>query len=301
MDKLKIPENYKYIACLLTMRCNLNCSFCLNAFSSRYFDRRAFIELSGEKWIEGLNRLDSKSEVPVTFSGGEPFLHRDFIYIINNLKKELSIDILTNLQWGNNGIEKFIKEVSPSRINRDSPYPSIRVSYHPEQMGSGEKLLENALKIQNAGFKIGIYAVQYPSSKQLEAITHMQFLCKNQGIDFRIKDFTGKFEGKDDFGRPFSITYGDYSKYKDSTFQNTTKKCACKTTELLIGPNADVYKCHRDMYSGEEAIGNLRDPLFDICDKFRLCEKYGQCHPCDVKVKTNFKQELGHTSVDIIF
>jgi len=38
---------------------------------------------------------------------------------------------------------------------------------------------------------------------------------------------------------------------------------------------------------------------FQIENKFRECSKYGQCHPCDVKVKTNFKQELGHTSVEI--
>ena len=36
-----------------------------------------------------------------------------------------------------------------------------------------------------------------------------------------------------------------------------------------------------------------------VKNEFRKCEKYGQCHPCDVKLKTNYKQELGHTSVEI--
>src|SRR3989344_2765012 len=103
MNTLKIPENYKYIAALLTMRCNLDCSFCLNAFSSKHFDRKAFAEIGGQEWIEGLNRIESKPEVPVTFSGGEPFLHKDFTYIINNMRRDLSIDILTNLQWGKRG------------------------------------------------------------------------------------------------------------------------------------------------------------------------------------------------------
>lgn len=298
MIKKVVPEGYKYISAFLTFRCNLDCSYCLNAISKR-FNRKAFEEIPGKEWVEGLNKIESRPEVPITFSGGEPFLHRDFFYITNNLKPELNIDILTNLQWGEKGIEKFIREVNPDRIKRDSKYPSIRVSYHPEQIGDGKELIENTKLLQNAGFSIGIYAVQYPLPKQLEAITQMQFRCRDNGIDFRIKDFTGIYSGKDDNGNEFSINYGNYSKYPGSVFQRETKKCLCKTSELLIDPKGNVYKCHRDVFAGEYPIGNINDLKFVIESKFRSCNKYGQCHPCDVKVKTNYKQQLGHTSVDI--
>ena len=90
--EIKIPENYKYIATFLTMRCNLNCSFCINAFDkSKEFSRIRFKEISGEEWVKALNKIEPKEGVPVTFSGGEPFLHPDFIYIINNLKPELKM------------------------------------------------------------------------------------------------------------------------------------------------------------------------------------------------------------------
>ena len=173
MKEINLPKSYKYIAVLLTMRCNLNCSFCLNSFSSDHFNRKDFKEIKGEEWVYGLNKIKSRLEVPVTFSGGEPFLHKDFIYILKNLKEDIKIDILTNLHWGEKGIEKFISEINPKRINRDSPYPAIRASYHPEQMGSGEELIKNAKKLRSAGFNIGIYSVQYPSPNQLEAITQM--------------------------------------------------------------------------------------------------------------------------------
>jgi MoaA/NifB/PqqE/SkfB family radical SAM enzyme len=271
----------------------------LNAFSSNHFDRKAFKEVSGDDWLRGLNRIKSRPEVPVSFSGGEPYIHKDFIQILNNLRNDLSIDILTNLQWGKKGIERFIREVNPARINRDSPYPSMRVSYHPEQMGNGKALVAEVKKFQDAGFKIGIYAVQYPSSRQLEAITQMQFRCAKENILFRVKDFTGKFEGKDDLGMPFSVLYGDYSKYPLSVFSDQRRSCLCKTSELLIGPSTDVYRCHRDMYSREGSIGSLLDESFKIKDEFLKCSNYGQCHPCDVKIKTNSKQELDHTSVAI--
>ena len=37
-----------------------------------------------------------------------------------------------------------------------------------------------------------------------------------------------------------------------------------------------------------------------MIDEYRDCYVYGDCNPCDVKVKTNRFQQFGHTSVDII-
>ncbi len=295
--EILLPETYKYISAFLTMKCNLKCSYCLNEIPDK-FTRKDFKEIGGSEWVDALNKITSRKNVPITLCGGEPSLHKDFIYIINNLKPKLKIDILTNLS-SERIVEKMIKEVNPNRIKRDAPYASIRVSYHPEQMGNGEKLVENVKKLQEKGFSIGIWAVQYPHPKNLESITQMQFRCRDEGIDFRLKDFTGKFEGIGDKGEKFSITYGNYSKYPESTFQENTKNCMCKTSELLIGPNGDAFKCHRDVYSNEFPIENITNEDFILEDKFRQCDKYGQCHPCDVKVKTNYKQELGHTSVEI--
>ena len=112
--EMKLPEDYKYIAAFLTMRCNLGCSYCLNNIeNSKEFNRRKFKEISGEKWVEGLNRITSNNNVPITLSGGEPGIHKDFIYIINNIKPELKIDLLTNLNWGKAGIERFIENIDP--------------------------------------------------------------------------------------------------------------------------------------------------------------------------------------------
>lgn len=291
MKKIVLPQDYNYVSAFLTMRCNLSCSFCLNAFDKE-FDRKGFEEIPGDRWIESLNRLELRPGVPVTFCGGEPSLHKDFIKIINGLKPELNIDILTNLQFGKGGIERFIENVDPQRIKRDSPYASIRVSYHPEQMGDGKKLVEDVKALKDKGYSIGIWAVMYPSPEQLAAINQMQFRCIDSGIEFRLKEFTGRYGGVD---------YGDYSRYPDSIFQpdKNLKSCFCKPSELLMGSNGDVYRCHRDLFAEEFPVGSILDPNFDIDPNYRGCEKYGQCHPCDVKVKTNYQQQLGHTSVKI--
>jgi radical SAM protein with 4Fe4S-binding SPASM domain len=289
MEKIKIPETYNYIAVFPTMKCNLSCSFCLNAFDKK-FDRKNFEEISGEEWVRALNKIDSRPEVPITFSGGEPSLHKEFIYILKNLKSEINIDILTNLYWNENFFERFISEINPDRIKRNSPYASIRASYHPEQMGNGKKLIENAVRLKNAGFNVGIWAVLYPSPEQLSSINQMQFRCRDENIDFRVKEFTGEYKGE---------IYGNYSKYPEATSGNL-ESCLCKISELLIGPNGNVYRCHRDLYAEEFPQGNVLYDRFEIKDSFKKCGLYGSCHPCDVKVKTNYKQEIGHTSVNII-
>jgi sulfatase maturation enzyme AslB (radical SAM superfamily) len=299
MNKVEIPKEFNYISAFLTFRCNLRCKYCLNTFEKDFSRKRE--ELSGEQWINALNRLET--EIPITFSGGEPFVHRDFVEIIKNLKPELGIDILTNLYSSSKDykktLERFIKEINPERINRNVPYHNIRVSYHSEQMTNPELLIENIKKLQNRSFRVGVYAVNSPYPQDAARITQMQFLCLNEGVDFRIKDFVGLFEEGDRFGRPFSVLYGDYSKYPDSIFQEKTKEVVCRTPELLIGPNGDVYKCHRDLYSQESPIGNIISPDFMAEYKFRKCDKYGNCHPCDVKGKTSHKQEIGYTAVTI--
>lgn len=290
LKEVNVPKKYGYISAFLTMRCNLGCSYCLNNLEkSLEFNRKKFMEISGERWVEGLNRINAKDDLPVTFSGGEPFLHKDFIYILNQLKPELKIDVLTNLQWGKKGIERFMEEVNPERVNRNAPYASIRVSYHPEEMDAA-KLVEDTKRLKEKGFSIGIWAVLYPSPKQLSAINQMQFRCRDNGIDFRLKEFTGEFGGE---------RYGDYLRYPDSVMQVETRDCLCRTSELLMGPNGNVYRCHRDLFSEENSVGNILNENYDVKDVFRKCDKYGQCHPCDVKDKTDYKQRLGHTSVEI--
>ncbi len=299
MGKITLPKSYNYMSAFLTFRCNLNCSFCVNKASSNNFYRDKFNEISGEQWVRAINRIEAPKEIPMSLVGGEPSLHKDFIYIINNIKPELGIDIVTNLWWNKVKINNFIEKVSPERINNHSPFPSIRVSYHPEQMGEGEKLVENTSKLKKAGFDIGIECIMYPSPAQLESLERMALRCKKEEISFRPKSFIGVYGGKDNLDREFAITHGNSSRYPEAVSSEKNLECMCKTSNLLINPCGEVYKCQRDLLLSENPVGNLLNSSFQIEDIFRHCNKYGECHPCDVKVKTNNKEELGTTLVEI--
>lgn len=280
MKPIRIPENYNYVAAFLTLACNLRCSFCINRFENGNFKKG---HLSGTEWVTGLNRIISRDDLPITLQGGEPSLHPDFIYILNNIRPELNIDVLTNLQFD---IDRFMGNVDPGRIKRKSPYASIRVSYHPETMEL-RPLVDKVLKLQSAGYSIGIWGVMHP--KQEQEILRAQKYCESLGIDFRTKEFLGEYNER---------MYGTY-KFSGSCEKKFKKTVMCRTTELIVGPTGGVYRCHSDLYEGRPTIGNILDPEFEIDDRFRPCDVFGHCNPCDVKVKTNRFQIFGHTSVEI--
>ncbi|MEK6531787.1 MAG: radical SAM protein [Deltaproteobacteria bacterium] len=282
MDELtpiRLPDDCNYIAAFLTLGCNLKCSFCINRFGS--LERSGTIP--GRDWVRAINRIMPRKGLPVTLQGGEPALHVDFIRIINDIKPDIEIDILTNLQFDET---ELIRHVSPERLKRDAPYASIRVSYHPEAMEL-KPLAKKVLRLKQAGFSVGIWAIKHPlqEGKIIEAGQY----CAAVGIDFRTKEFLGFYDNR---------LYGTYS-YPDACAGNIREKVLCRTTELIIGSDCNVYRCHGDLYAKRAPVGNMLDNEFSIKSGFRECGFYGTCNPCDVKLKTNRQEVFGHTSVEI--
>lgn len=276
MPPIKIPEQYNYIGVFLTLACNYKCSYCINSHGSLKVERK---NLNGKDWVRALNRIEGS--LPVTLQGGEPSLHPDFYFIINNLKPGLNIDLLTNLQFD---IDEFSRRISPDRIKRDAPYASIRVSYHPKAMDL-DKTLSDVRTLLDRGYNVGIWAVLYPPEH--DHILEAKKTAQNMGIDFRTKEFLGIYNGK---------LYGTYA-YESACNCRGLSECECKTTELLIAPDGHVYQCHSHLYDSYKPVGNILDASFNIEYVFRRCDHFGKCNPCDIKVKTNRFQEYGHTSV----
>ena len=188
---IKIPENINYCEIYLTLRCPLMCPYCINNYSGV---KRNLKEWTGEKWVEQINKIDFK-DLPLTIGGGEPTYHPNFYFIINNLREDIKIDLLTNLQFD---IKKFIKNISIHKFNKtiNPAYKSIRVSFHPAFMKA--KSLINKVKIlQDEGYSIGVFGISHPMN--LEANVHMAEESRKAGVYFFIKDFLGTYK-KHKFG-----------------------------------------------------------------------------------------------------
>ncbi|NTV15394.1 MAG: radical SAM protein [Desulfobulbaceae bacterium] len=282
LPPLPLPEACNYIAAFLTLRCNLRCPYCINRFGDLNSSGPL---LAAGAWLTGLNRLQTKSDLPITLQGGEPSLHPGFYEIINGLRPDLHIDLLTNLQFD---VDEFMARVPPTRLKRDAPYASIRVSYHPETMDL-PVVQAKILKMLTAGYSVGIWAVAHPAN--IRQVELAEASCRAAGIDFRRKDFLGIHQG---------VMYGHYT-YEGAVDSTSTLQVECRTSELLIGPAGDLYRCHSDLYAARDSYGSILEAGLAIDDKFRPCSRYGACNPCDVKTKTDRFQQSGHTSVEIRF
>ena len=288
---INVPCNYNYIALFLTLSCNLACPYCINLNekgSSRSSVNKK--QIKPYEWVEFINRLclvdeegNIRRDIPLTLQGGEPTMYKGFYEVVNGVSSRFKLDLLTNFMFD---VDEFIQKVPVEKFTREAKYAAIRVSYHPGQNEIGDLIIKHH-KMRDAGFYVGIYSVATPQN--MKHIKEVQEKCKQEGIDFRVKEYLG-FDGKK--------WHGTF-KYQDAIFQTIEKYCECKTTELIVGPNGGVYRCHSDLYENRIPIGNILDRDFRIQDIYRPCYVYGHCNPCDIKVKTNRFQEFGHTSVDI--
>ena len=281
LPPFQVPKGTNYIAAFLTFACQLRCPYCINHHGGNLVKKR---RMTGHDWIKAINRLEGQWDIPVTLQGGEPTVHKDFFEILNGIRGERHIDILTNLEVDPG---EFIRGVDPNRLRREAPYASIRVSYHHGQ-SQFKELLSRVKTLALAGFHIGIWEVDHPEYH--EAVLRRQEQAKSVGIDYRLKEFLGPWRG---------VNHGTF-KYPNAVNDKHLRWCDCRTSEILMAPDGYFFRCHSDLYANRSPIGHVLDSaLASSFDAWRPCRVMGKCNSCDVKVTTNRNQQFGHTSVEI--
>ena len=199
------------------------------------------------------------------------------------------IDILTALPKTVT-VEKFKSLKTLAWNKRVAPYPTIRVSYHKGQ-NDYHDLIPRIAELGKV-VSIGLYHIDHPGYP--EETEKIRKIAVQHGIDFRLKEYLGWFNGK---------MYGTYF-YPDAVIGKVAEeRVLCKNTVVPIGPTGHMFRCHSDLYCqrNDLAVAHILDENADFEDKFRDCNFYGLCSECDVKVKNNHHQVFGYTSVEIKF
>jgi len=276
----RIPDGVNYFEAFLTFACPLKCGYCING------DTKPQKSMSASEWVDGLNRIDF-GDVPLTLGGGEPTVHPEFFDILDGVDRRTSIDLLTNAQFD---IGEFIARTTPDRFTKPESMPAyrpIRISYHPSQMDAVETI-DKTKQLQDAGFAVGLFSINHPN--HLKANMGMAELARQKQVYFFVKDFLGDFD---------CTRFGHY-KYPEA-IDGSKKEALCRTKDFLVGPAGDIYKCHRDLYKGENPIGNIQDDDVPMSQRtFSQCSNYGHCNPCDVKKRANRFLDTGDCNVEII-
>jgi len=236
--------------------------------------------LTAKVWIDNLNRLQL-GDKSITITGGEPTLHPEFYEIVNGVSQP--IDLLTNGAYRTQG---FMSRVKPGVFVNDRPYASIRFSYHPGYTDL-YRLVKKVSILQDKGYSVGVWAVNHPADAN--DIVFAKTVAENYQIDFRLKDFLGYYKEK---------LYGRYM-YPEM-LEHKRKAVECKPSELLVGPDGAMYRCHQHLYSGTNSYANIQDEKIVVPSDYRTCNTTEPCSYCDLKgPKFDRFQQGGHCSVAI--
>jgi hypothetical protein len=274
LPQLELPDSLNYVGVFLTLECNLGCSYCINdpeqsgqrgaLFPIKVKQQRN--SLTPEEWARGLNRIPYRADLPITLQGGEPMLYgkgKGLGLILADTPHYF--DLLTNFALKP---EVFVHNLNgqQAKLQRDAPYPSIRVSFHADEMnrtwhGKGfAELVERCAALSDYGFNVspvkaesdvGIYMVAHPQNTVTD---EMQALYAGR-VPFETKEFLGVDEGKlhGHYLYPFSTDL------IASGIHPSTLSCECRTTELLLDPLGFVWGCHYYLYQSWVEGGPVRE------------------------------------------
>ncbi len=287
LSQLELPASLNYVGLFLTLECNLSCSYCINdpeqsgqrsvLFPIKVKKQRN--SLTPEEWVVALNRIPFREDLPITLQGGEPMLYwkkKGLGVILSDTTHYF--DLLTNFALKP---EVFVSHLNgqQEKLKRNAPYPSIRVSYHADEMnrtwqGKGfSELVERCASLSNFGFRVspnkaesdvGIYMVAHPQNH----VTDEMKEAYDGRVPFETKEFLGVEDGKlhGHYLYPFSTDL------ISSNIHPHTLRCECRTTELLLDPLGFVWGCHYYLYQSWVEGGPVRQ--FEVLEVhgFRFSE-----------------------------
>ena len=283
-----------YFGIFLTLACSLKCEYCVQKISLPNQSIAHYPLVSGREWVEALNAISGRTKRKNLFiikkkklaiTGGEPTLHPDFIYILNNLDKNWRITVTSNFtspffEGDAKGL-KQIKKRSGLKFNG-----SFHFLYTPI-----EKFMENFFKIKKAGiFVHTLFIVGHPG--HIEEIQRYKKRLSEIHPIVKIQRFLGYYH-QELYPRPeekYDIEYEqqdgicNYRDYQEGFAQKQLNPIYCRMNKVLFAPNGDIYNCHYKLYTGnKDKLGNLfdKDAHIVLPQDYFICHDYGFCNPCD--------------------
>jgi len=289
---INAPFNY-YFGAFLNLSCSLPCEYCVQKITLPEQPIAHYPMVSGEKWVEALNsiagrtkkrflRLPKRKKISIT--GGEPSLHPDFVYILNNLDRDWKITVTSN--FTSPFFDKDIRHLKAIKRRRNLKFnASYHFMYTPL-----EKFIGNVLKVKKAGHAVhSIFMVAHPA--HMDRVEECrQRLLKIHPI-VKLQRFFGRYNGnlypcEDAYDVVCEQEDGirNYEAYREGFNQKMKQDIYCSMKKVLFAPNGDIYNCHYKLYTGhKDRFGNLfdEDVYIVMPEEFFLCHDYGFCNPCD--------------------
>lgn len=257
--------------------CNLACPFCLEGSKP------------GDKRLEPMKLPDIKPYIEealelgvekLSFTGGEPFVIKDFIHILTYAAQHKPCLVLTN---GTKPVLQRMKDITPLASATHPISFRISIDYPDEQAhdegrgrNSFKEALEGIKQLTEAGFDVSV-ARQMKKNEDTPAVTRQyQNMFTHYGIhkDTHIVAFP-------DFSTPFQVT--DTPEITENCMtqyhtEQSRKSFMCAYTKMLVKINNQmrVYACTLvDDNIGYDLGDNLKKSLSQ-----RIMMKHHRCYSC---------------------
>ncbi len=285
-----------YVRIAVTDRCNLRCFYCMPAEGILY-EPKAHL-LSYEEITRLLSVLGVLGFQKVRFTGGEPFLRKDFMQLLENtagLEDYKSIHITSNGTLLQRHIPK-LKELGISKINLSIDSLDKERFHKITRRDDFEKVMQTFHILIDNGFKIKLNAVIMKGINKQDIIPLAE-LAKDYPVDVRFIEempFNGGYKENVELYSARDI-YSDLKAYYPNLIKLQSKhgdtasllsvpgykgnigviaafsRTFCNTcNRLRISANGEIKSCLYD-----DGVFNIRDYMrsgvtdLELADKFR--------------------------------
>lgn len=301
-ESIKIDSAFEsYWGAFLVFGCNLHCDYCIQKIKSQI---PQYSMVSGYDWVRVLNSIASRTKKRVlrrskikklAIIGGEPTLHPDFIYILNNLDYHYSITVTTNLSSPIfKDLDLFAKSLKRKKLLR------FNVSYHPSCDVSIDDFIKRIKYLKNKNIDVNrIFTVAYPPDAQkMKMIQEDKELFSKNKLLLEIQRFMGFYKGwlypnqeDKDLCYDFQDNIDNFALYNKACNLINSKSALCKILKVIFAPDGTIYNCHYKLYSkSDDNYGNIfKDKIINPPQDFFACDSFGFCNPCDFG-QTKFKE-----------
>lgn len=164
---------------VLTEYCNHICDYCFKSC-----DNSKKQEMEPNDWLDVIDQAHALGVQEISFTGGEPFLYRDFISLIAHCtSKEIYTKISTNGTLLNEGMITQLKNAGAEFIHLS--LPSVSEDIYDKITGSTQhlqKVKQAVRQLKKNGFYIRVKMVLTPNNTR--EVDRLIDFCAEENIDF---------------------------------------------------------------------------------------------------------------------
>ncbi len=271
-----------YVRLAVTDRCNLRCFYCMPEEGIQFLEKKSI--LTYEEMLRLLHVFKGIGVDKIRITGGEPFVRKDLIYFLKEVKKEIQpqeFAITTNATLTHLYMDDLPELFQTVNVSLDSL--DAERFFKITRRDDFKKVFENIQELIRSGIQVKINAVVM-NEKNIEDIISFVEWTRNENIEVRFIEEM-PFNGTREKDKISDWNYVKILQHIQSKFKNITK------IETPVSSTSMMYQVNG--FTGKFGIIPAFSRTFcGTCNRIRITAK-GELLTCLYSSSgTNLLQEL---------